>query len=100
MSATDLCRSRSMPASMNTPSEASSGAAASTDGLLSCQAATPAAARNCGSMRKRELSSWPHQPARRAPGIAPVCAVRGSASVWRWCTKQPPIAPGPAFRYL
>ena len=100
MSSSDFARSAGRPASAKSASEAMSGAVANTEGLLTAQDAAPRAAVNCGSMRKRVDSSCPHQPASRAPGSAPLWLLRGCASAWRWCTKQPPMAPGPAFRYL
>ena len=40
---------------------------------------------------KRVFGSFPHQPARRGSDGSSPCF---------WWTKQPPTAPGPAFRYL
>src|SRR4051794_39860288 len=113
----DLARSSRMSAARNISSEASRGAAEKIGGGGAPppppppagggfrrhleggvgagappppQPAAPTAGRNSGSIWKRVLGSCPHQPDNRA----------GALSKCFWCTKQPPIAPGPAFRYL
>ena len=72
-------------------SDAASGASDRIGGLLSCQPSAPDSGVNFGSMRNRRSRSCPHQPASRGSVAAAPC---------RRCTKQPPTAPGPAFKYL
>ena len=67
----DLARSCAMPAPREHSSDASSGAADSTGGLLTCQPAAPAVGSNAPPMRNRVAGLLPHQPSRRGrPGRA------------------------------
>ena len=92
VSRSDLARKRADARGAKISSAASSGAADSTGGLLSCQPAAPARGSNAPPMRKRVAGSL--APPARQP------RQRMASRACRSCTKAPPIAPGPAVQVL
>src|SRR5205809_2543152 len=90
----DFARNDSIPpASSKIASDARNGAIEKIGGLLICQPSADATGINSGSRcrRNRVLGSLPNQPASRGSFALVAC---------RSCTNTPPIAPGPAFKYL
>src|SRR5262245_51550449 len=89
----DLARNRGKVALSKISSDARSGANEKMGGFGTCQPSAPGLGIKCGSscMRKRVAGSLPHHPAIRGNDTLLPCFS---------CTKQPPTAPGPEFRYL